>query len=167
MQQRIILTDATLLTDMLNKFRQHFLHKYLWLVVLFGSLVMQSEDLFACELLDSGPQTTCCCDADMSKGCLVGGGCEMTDNDKVLSNGCCEVSTQVIAGIQDLAVADSHQNLQVALLAAPRPPPAPAAIIHTPASTSGISDTSNRVSPSSLPPSYGPATYLVTQRFRI
>lgn len=91
----------------------------------------------------------------------------MTDNDSVLSNGCCEVSTQVIAGIQDLAAADSNQNLQVAVLAAPQPPPAPAAIIHTPASTSGISDTSNRVSPSSLPPSHGSATYLVTQRFRI
>ncbi|GMR05453.1 MAG: hypothetical protein BMS9Abin25_0028 [Gammaproteobacteria bacterium] len=152
---------------MLNKLRRHFLHKHLWLVVLFGSLIMQSEVLFACELLDSGPQTTCCCDADMSKGCLVGGSCEMTDNDSVLSNGCCEVSTQIIVGIQDLAAADSYQNLQVALLAAPRPPPAPTAIIQTPAPTSGISNWLSRVSPSSLLPSYGPATYLVTQRFRI
>jgi len=128
---------------------------------------MQSEDLFACELLDSGPQTTCCCDADMSKGCLVGGSCEMTDNNSVIPDACCEVSTQVNIGLQNLAVADSHQNLQVAILDAPQPPPAPAAIIHIPASTSGISDTSNSVSPSSLPPFYGPATYLVTQRFRI
>jgi len=91
----------------------------------------------------------------------------MTDNNSVLSNGCCEVSTQIIVGIQNLAAADSHQNLQVALLAAPQPPPAPMAIIQIPVPTSGISDRSISVSPSSLLPSYGPATYLVTQRFRI
>ncbi len=152
---------------MLNKFRQHFLRKSLWLVVLFGSLAMQSENLFACGLMDSGPQTNCCCDQDMDNGCQMGGGCETTDNGVVLSTGCCEISSQVNVGLQTLAVSDSHQNLQMAMLNAPQPPPAPVAFVLTPVDTARTILSLHNVKPPSVLPSYGPSTYLVTQRFRI
>lgn len=161
------LLDIITLTDMLNKFRQHFLRKSLWLVVLFGSLAMQSENLFACGLMDSGPQTTCCCDQDMDKGCLMGGGCDTADNDVVLSTGCCEISTQVNVGLQTLAVPDSHQNLQVAVLEAPQPPPAPVALIPTAYNSARTIHSLNKTGFTSALPSYGSLTYLITQRFRI
>ncbi|VAW98828.1 hypothetical protein MNBD_GAMMA22-1338 [hydrothermal vent metagenome] len=96
---------------MLNYFRYHSLRKSLWLIILLGSLITQTQNLFACDLMDNGVQTSCCCDDDISNGCQMGGGCEALDNG-VLS-GCCDTSTVIDTGIQELALGDSNHNKQV------------------------------------------------------
>ncbi|VAW69466.1 hypothetical protein MNBD_GAMMA09-1997 [hydrothermal vent metagenome] len=106
---------------MLNYFRHHPLRKSLWLIVLFSSLLIQSQNLFACEMMDNGVKTTCCCD-DASNSCPMGGGCETSQNTKM--SGCCDVSTQINVGLQDIVVADAHHSKQILSLDAPQPPPA-------------------------------------------
>lgn len=151
---------------MLNRLRKSCLHKYFWLVVLFGSFAIQAEDLFACELMGSVDKTTCCCDQDMSKGCPMGGGCEVTDNNTVLSDSCCDVSVQYSVGLQILSASDTNQNFQLAMLEAPQPPPTPLAIVLT-SLISNNPEPSGKTHFSPFLPSFGTATYLVTQRLRI
>jgi len=149
---------------MLSFFRQHPLRKSLWLVILFSSLLTHTQNLFACDLMDNGPQTTCCCDEDMSKGCSMGGGCDTSDNN--ITSGCCDVSIDVNTGLQDVATA-THFSKQILSLDAPQPPPA--IIISNefllPVSnnpvTFAVRDYSQHV------PSSGSLIYLVTSRFRI
>lgn len=152
-------------TGTLNYFRHHPLRKGLWLIILFGSLLSQTQNLFACDLMDSGPQTTCCCDEDMGNGCPMGGGCDTSDSGLV--TGCCEVSTQVDVGLQDVAMTDSHHNKQVLSLDAPQPPPA---IIITSEFLLPLSDLADKLAVNDFSisvPSPGTHTYLVTNRFRI
>ncbi len=149
---------------MLNYFRQHNLRKGLWLIILFGSLLTQAQNLYACDLIDDGLQTACCCDKNMDKGCSMGGGCDASAEG--LLTGCCEVSTTVDVGLQDVARADSLNHKLVLLLDAPQPPPAiitskiilPLRIISLSAVTSDQS---------SINPTPGNHTYLVTQRIRV
>ncbi|VAW64416.1 hypothetical protein MNBD_GAMMA11-518 [hydrothermal vent metagenome] len=106
---------------MLNYFRHHPLRKSLWLIVLFSSLLIQTQNLFACEMMDNGVKTTCCCD-DVNNSCPMGGSCEYSENDQI--SGCCDVSTQINTGLQNIAVADVHHSKQILSLDAPQPPPA-------------------------------------------
>ena len=149
---------------MLNFFRQHTLRKSLWLIILFGSLLTQAQNLYACDLTDSGLQSACCCDKDMDKGCSMGGGCEASAEGML--TGCCEVNTMVDVGIQDVARADSLNDKMVLLLDAPQPPPAiiTSKIILPLLIISQSSVTSNQFSTNPTP---GNLTYLVTQRFRV
>ena len=157
------------MNDMLNYFRQHPLRKSLWLIVLLGSLLTQTQTLFACELMGGGPATTCCCDEDMSNGCPMSkngaGGCEMPDNG--IPTGCCDVSTDISVGLPDVAVADSHHFKQVLALDAPQPPPALifATDLSVQVSVHSVKITVNDFSSSVSSP--GTHTYLVTNRFRI
>ncbi|HED17706.1 MAG TPA: hypothetical protein ENI64_12950 [Gammaproteobacteria bacterium] len=115
--------------------------------------------------MDTGPQSKCCCDEDMSKGCPMGGGCDTTANNVFV--GCCDISTHVDIGLQDVAMADTHHSKQVLSLDAPQPPPA---IITAYELSLPIIDVSVTLSISdfSLPgPTPGTDTYLVTNRFRI
>ncbi|MFV1993006.1 MAG: hypothetical protein ACC635_03810 [Acidiferrobacterales bacterium] len=149
---------------MLNYFRKHSLRKSLWLIILFGSLLTQAQNLYACDLTDSGLQSTCCCDKDMDKGCSMGGGCDVSA--EVTLSGCCEVSTMVDVGLQDVARADSLNDKLVLLLDAPQPPPAiiTSKIILPLRIISESSVASNLFS---IDPLTGTHTYLVTQRFRV
>jgi hypothetical protein len=153
---------------MLNYFRQHPLRKSLWLIVLFASILTQAQNIFACELMDSGPQTKCCCDEDMSKGCPMGGGCDTDIPDGVTLTGCCDVSTNINVGLQDVAVvADSHHNKQVTSLDAPQPPPV---ILTNIELFIPLSNDSNALFGTDLALSLsspGTHTYLITNRFRI
>jgi hypothetical protein len=150
---------------MLDYIRQHPLRKGLWLIVLLGSLITQTQSLFACELMDNGPQTKCCCDEGMDKGCPMGGGCDTTDAGIV--SGCCDISTKTNVGLQDVAVADSHHSKQVLLLDAPQPPPVVLTtneiLIPLPDATNALVIYDAFLSFSSP----GTHTYLVTRRFRI
>ncbi len=94
----------------------------------------------------------------------MGGGCDASAEGML--TGCCEVSTTVDVGFQDVARADSFNHKQVLLLDAPQPPPA---II------TGKIILPLRISPESsvipnlfsVNPLTGTHTYLVTQRFRV
>ncbi len=150
---------------MFNHFRHHPLRKGLWLIVLLGSLLTQTQSLFACDLMDSSPNTTCCCDENMNDGCPMGGGCDLSDSD--ILSGCCDVSTQVDVGLQNIVVSDSHQGKQVLTLDAPQPPPA---ILSTNELLFSISNASSALFVSSKSLSFlSPDTplYRVTNRFRI
>lgn len=148
---------------MLNHIRHHPLRKGLWLIVLLGSLLAQSQNLFACELMDSSPKTTCCCDEDMNNGCPMGGGCDLSNSD-VLS-GCCDVSSQVEVGLQDAVASDTHSTKQLLTLDAPQPPPA----IFSTNELSLINASSSLVIKNKplLLSSSGTPVYRVTNRFRI
>ena len=149
---------------MLNYFRQHNLRKGLWLIILFGSLLTQAQNLYACELTDTGLQSTCCCDKNMNTGCSMGGGCDSSAEG--ILTGCCELSSMVDVGLQDVARADSLNHKLVLLLEAPQPPPEiitskiilPFRIISQSAVTIDLSN---------INPTPGNHTYLVTQRFRV
>lgn len=107
---------------MLNYFRHHPLRKSLWLIVLLSSLLVQSQNLFACKIMDDGVKTTCCCEEADSHCPLEDGSIE----DSILSSenaSCCDVSVQVNIGLQNTVAADVHHNKQILSLDAPQPPP--------------------------------------------
>jgi len=149
---------------MLNYFRQHTLRKSLWLIILFGSLLTQVQNLYACDLTHSGLQSTCCCGQDMEKGCSMGGGCATSAEGLV--TGCCEVNATMDVGLENVTAADSLHHKLVLLLDAPQPPPAIliSKVVLSPSSISEISVTANLFYANSL---NGTQTYLVTQRFRV
>ncbi len=150
---------------MLNYFRHHSLRKSLWLIILFGSLFIQSQNLFACNLMDNGPQTSCCCDEDMSNGCPMGGGC--TTSDDGVFSGCCDTSTVVDAGLQDLTISDSNHSKQVQSLDAPQPPPV---LILTTHLLLPLTQVNNNIPINYFTrpePTSGTSTYQITNRFRI
>ena len=154
---------------MLNYFRHHSLRKSLWLVILLGSLLTTTQNLYACEFLHNGVQTTCCCDEDMKNGCAMGGGdkasggvCEMSDTGKPTS--CCDVSTDITVGLSDVAIADSHHHKQLLALDVLLPLPDLILVTNLNIPSPAKSDTYDftlSTSPS------GTHTYLTTHRFRI
>lgn len=94
----------------------------------------------------------------------MGGGCDTTDNN--ITSGCCDVSTDINTGLQDVATA-THFSKQILSLDAPQPPPAiiisnefSLHISNNPVAFT-VRDYSLHV------PSPGSLTYLVTNRFRI
>jgi len=150
---------------MLIYFRHHTLRKGLWLIVLFASLLTQTQSLFACELMASGPQTTCCCDDNMGNGCQMGGGCEIPETGNI--TGCCDVSTDITVGLDNTTVGDPHyykplltldtvQSLVLLISSAE---------LSTPASYVSSKFATHDFALSVPPP--GTHTYLVTNRFRI
>jgi len=150
---------------MLNYFRHHSLRNSLWLIILLGSLITQTQSLFACDLMDNGAQTSCCCDDDMSNGCPMGGGCETSDNG-VLS-GCCDTSTVIDSGLQELVLSDSNHSKQVLSLNAAQPPPAIILITHLFLPETRFNYIT-AIEPSTLSESTsGIAIFQITNRFRI
>ncbi len=93
---------------MLNTLRQHKLRKILWFIVLFTSLFVQTQNLFACKLMETPPNVTCCCDEEKDKCAMGEKGCTTPENHSAA--GCCNVSTQVDVGLQEVAVTDTHDK---------------------------------------------------------
>ncbi|VAW90749.1 hypothetical protein MNBD_GAMMA21-1827 [hydrothermal vent metagenome] len=157
------------LATMLNYLRHHILRKSLWLMVLLGSLLTQTQNLYACELMGGDPQATCCCVEDMSKGCPMsidgGAGCEIPDSG--MRTGCCDVSTDISVGLADAALTDTHHYKQLLALDVPQPP---LALIPIPDFTIPSSDVFDKFSVYEFALSERPLgthTYLITSRFRI
>jgi len=108
---------------MLNYFRHHPLRKSLWLIILLSSLLVQSQNLFACKIMDDGVKTTCCCEeADSHCPLENGQGKESYPSSENAS--CCDVSTQINIGLQNTVAADVHHHKQIFSVDAPQPPPA-------------------------------------------
>lgn len=94
----------------------------------------------------------------------MGGGCTTPVGDK--SAGCCDVSSQVSVGLQDVAVADVNHNKQILSLDASQPPPG----IITAKLSIQLLNTSEVLLAydfSITTSATGTRTYLVTQRFRV
>ncbi|VAW57397.1 hypothetical protein MNBD_GAMMA07-1285 [hydrothermal vent metagenome] len=150
---------------MLTHLRQHYLRKGLWLILLFASLFVQTQSLFACELMGTNLSVICCCDETQHNGCPMGGGCD--DKNGLMSSGCCDTQVKIDIGLQDTVSVDTHHAKQVTSLDAPQPPPA--IILAYQISLPLINRSHNRIlnifSPSTA--SLGTDTYFKTQRFRI
>jgi len=131
------------------------------LMFLISALSVQAQTLFACQLMDDAPKTTCCCGEHMKDGCPMGGGCDSAPGS--MATDCCDVTVDV--ELQDVAVAETAAKL-ITQLNAPQPPPA------VPITTEfKLALPAHPVHPSPhdspLPWSSGTHTYLATNRFRI
>jgi len=149
---------------MLNYFRQHSLRKLLWLIILFGSLFIQTQNLFSCELMDTPPETICCCEQTANNGCAMGGHDCNTFKDAPLA-GCCDIDTKINIGLQDAAVSDTHYK-NLSLDSSPPPP----AIIAASQFFLPLLSISNKQALCDLSLSYsftGTNTYFKTSRLRI
>ncbi len=126
---------------------------------------MQTSNLFACELMGTDLNTTCCCDEVLNAGCSVGGECYTSDNG--FMSGCCENQIKIDIGLQDIGVTGSHHAKQVLALDAPQPPPVILIVYQTTLSTQHYSNKTalNYFTPSIA--SIGTDTYFKTLRFRI
>lgn len=139
------------------------LRRFFTVIFLLSALYTQTQPLFACNLTDSGPQTTCCCGEHMENGCPMGGGCHFPSGEK--PTGCCDITLEVV--MQDAALASTTEAQLITQLDAPQPPPA---ILTTTEITFALSGMSAGIGIEYHPPplwSAGTRTYLATQRFRI
>lgn len=139
------------------------LRRFFTVIFLLSGLYTQTQTLFACDLMGGGPQTTCCCDEQMEKGCPMGGGCQTPPGEA--PTGCCDVTVEV--EMQDPAVSSSVEVQLVDLLDAAQPPPT---ILTNTEITLALSGESDRTGfDYHPPPSWlaGTHTYLITQRFRV
>jgi hypothetical protein len=129
---------------------------------LISGLSVQVQTLFACNLMDDGPKTTCCCGEHMADGCAMGGGCGSAPGS--MATGCCDVGVEL--ELQDIAVVKTTAAKLITQLDAPQPPPA---ILIT--TEFNITQPDNPVVPNHhvYRPSWpsGTRTYLVTGRFRV
>ncbi len=129
--------------------------------LLLAGLLMQTQVLFACDLMEDGPpQSTCCCGDQMDDGCEMGGGC--TTQDSSASN-CCEIFLGHGSEIQ--ATAAVFPPWSAVLLEAPQPPPESQLNTES-AFRKSRSAAANSLIGSSLA-SGGSHTYFVTGRLRI
>jgi len=142
----------------MNMLRHPLLRRVFVTVFLLSSLLVQTQTLYACNLMDTAASPVCCCGEHMDQGCHMGGGC---DSEK-MNTGCCDISVE--ASPYDLSMASGVDNLIVALLTAPQPPPAlpvETITLHWPASTETY------IERYALPPWLtGTHTYFSTQRIR-
>jgi len=95
----------------------------------------------------------------------MGGGCDSLGVES--QSGCCDISTNINVGLQDVAVADSHHSKQVLSLDAAQPPPV---ILTTneillPLPSASLAVDINDIYLALSSP--GTHTYLITNRFRI
>lgn len=142
--------------------RNTSLRRIVALLFLISGLSVQVQTLFACQLMDDGPKTTCCCDEHKDGGCAMGGGCDSTPGS--MATDCCDVTVDV--DMQDMTVAATTAAKLITHLDAPQPPPA------APVSTElKLTLPNHPVHPHphdySLSGSPGTQTYLVTNRFRL
>ncbi len=112
--------------SLFNYFRHHPLRKCLWLIVLLSSLLVQSQNLFACKFMDDGAKTTCCCEDSHNHDPANHEPTEEGDDSDSFSEdvSCCDVILQVNVGLQNTVAADIHHNEQTLFLDTPQPPPA-------------------------------------------
>lgn len=151
---------------MLSYFRQHPLRPYLWLILLFAALSMQTQSLFACDLMDIHSNTACCCDENPADTCPMGGGCHSTDNNGLVS-GCCNIHAQIKIGVQDAGDTDAQHTKPVLSLDAPQ---LPIAIIIAYQITRPLFEGLNKFVLNAFSPSLtstGTQTFSETLRFRI
>ena len=147
----------------MDTFRKPILRRLFALVFLLSGLSVQTQTLYACNLMDGDPQTTCCCDEHLGDGCPMGGGCHTQHGG--MSTGCCDITVEV--DMQDAALASTTEAQLVTQLNAPQPPPA---LLTTTEITLALSGASAGTGIEYHPPpfwSVGTRTYLATQRLRI
>lgn len=142
--------------------RNTSLRRMFALLLLIGGLSVQAQTLFACQLMDDGPKTTCCCDEPRDGGCAMGGGCGSAPGG--MAADCCEVTVDV--ELQDVTVTATTVVKLITQLDAPQPPPAVAAttefsfVLPDHPAHPNLHDYALAWSP-------GTHTYLVTNRFRL
>jgi len=126
---------------------------------------MQTQNLFACEIMNDDTHSECCCDEAVGNVCSMGGGCDTSDSG--LLTGCCHLSIQVEIGFQDIIINDVHHSKQVLSLDAAQPPPAiiTAYIFTLPTLSASNKFILNNFSYSLG--SLGRHTYIETNRYRI
>jgi len=154
---------------MLSYFRQHSLRKYLWLILLFASLLTQTQSLFACDLMGTPSNTSCCCDDSPTHECPMKGSChDIEANVNAWQvTGCCKTQVQMNIGLQDTGDTDVHHAKQVFSSDVTQ-----LLIVFTTAYQLPVPlfEVSNKVILNSFSPSlasFGRQTYSETRRFRI
>ena len=146
----------------MNWIRGLILRRRVVMIFLLTGLIAQVQAVYACGLMDNPPSSACCCGAEMTDGCTLGGGC--SESAMPVSPDCCNITLDTPPSLTAAPVTPSHV---VALLDTPQPPAAlpplsysygldPPAASH--AAVFGIG-----------PPIWlaGTDTYLITLRLRI
>jgi hypothetical protein len=138
------------------------LRQLIAIAFLISGLLVQVQTLYACQLMDDGPKSTCCCGVHMKDGCAMGGGCDSGPG--AMAMDCCDVTVEV--ELQDVAVAQTTAAKLITQLDAPRPPPAVAISTEF---NFALPDNSTLLEPrvDRLSWSSGTHTYLMTSRLRI
>ena len=138
-------------------FRIALVQRTMVVLFLLISLLMQTQVVFACEMMEGQSSTVCCCDDAMSAGCPMDESLQKTDE------GCCEITVEVLS---DAAMeAPGSAAVQVTLLDGPQPPPllADGAIAIITARPSPVFSLRFRT----LPVFDGVVLYRLTRRIRI
>lgn len=130
-------------------------------VILLTAFFVQSQTVFACELLGGSLRTVCCCGEEVASGCTQGGGCESPTASDAAD--CCDVSLDVPGSV---AAAVSVTANPVAMLL-DRPQPSPATL-SAPLALRDPSGDRRSIPGHHASPDWlaGSDIYLLTSRFR-
>ncbi|ABA58022.1 hypothetical protein Noc_1538 [Nitrosococcus oceani ATCC 19707] len=89
-------------------------------IFLLMGLGTQSQEIFACSLMDDKPRFVCCCGQPVTDSCEMEGGCGASESHT--GTDCCQVSVVQLAGLH--APSPASSQLLAMLLDGPQPPPA-------------------------------------------